>query len=158
MHSNHNELAPFANSEFTFAFNLRTDRRPRLPKDLRELIRQMAGHNISWGQDRIANELQLKLGIRVSPRTVGKYLRNAQPARTPDPQQRWLTFVHNHAQGSWRAISSSRLRHVPHPLCVRDYGTGNPPNSPPERDHPSNRGVDTTTTARGCDSRKLRCD
>ena len=25
MHSNHNELAPFANNEFTFAFNLRTD-------------------------------------------------------------------------------------------------------------------------------------
>jgi putative transposase len=44
--------------------------RPRLPKDLRELIRQMAADNISWGEERIANELKLKLGIRVSPRTV----------------------------------------------------------------------------------------
>jgi hypothetical protein len=40
--------------------------------------------------------LKLKLGIRVSPRTVGKYL--AQGPRQPDPGQRWLTFVRNHAQ------------------------------------------------------------
>src|SRR5262245_15976519 len=73
--------------------------RPRLPMHLRELIRQMAADNVSWGEERIANELKLKLGIRVSPRTVGKYLRNGGPERVPDPQQRWLTFVHNHAKG-----------------------------------------------------------
>ena len=39
--------------------------RPRLPKDLRELIRRMAAENPSWGQERIANELTLKLGIRI---------------------------------------------------------------------------------------------
>jgi len=50
------------------------------------------------GEERIANELKLKLGIRVSPRTVAKYLRDGRPARTPDPKQRWLTFVHNHAK------------------------------------------------------------
>jgi hypothetical protein len=27
-----------------------------------------------WGEERIANELLLKIGIRVSPRTVNKYL------------------------------------------------------------------------------------
>ena len=58
----------------------------------------MAAENTTWGQERIANELQLKLGIRVSPRTVAKYLRRGGPVRTPDPKQRWLTFVHNHAQ------------------------------------------------------------
>jgi transposase InsO family protein len=72
--------------------------RPRLPQHLRELIRQMAADNVTWGEERIANELKLKLGIRVSPRTVGKYLRNGRPARTPDPKQRWLTFIHNHAK------------------------------------------------------------
>jgi len=41
--------------------------------------------------------LKLKLGIRVSPRTVGNYLRDG-PRRKPDPSQRWLTFVRNHAQ------------------------------------------------------------
>jgi transposase InsO family protein len=72
--------------------------RPRLPKPLRELIREMAAENPTWGEERIANELKLKLGLRVSPRTVEKYLRNGGPARTPDPQQRWLIFVHNHAK------------------------------------------------------------
>jgi putative transposase len=42
--------------------------------------------------------LQLKLTIRVSPRTVGKYLRKDRPVRTPDPKQRWLTFLRNHAK------------------------------------------------------------
>ena len=72
--------------------------RPRLPKDLRQLIREMAADNVTWGEERIANELKLKLGIRVSPRTVGKYLRTGGPVRRPDSKQRWLTFVRNHAQ------------------------------------------------------------
>jgi len=42
----------------------------RLPKNLRELIREMAHENPTWGEERIADELKLKLGIRVSPRTV----------------------------------------------------------------------------------------
>ena len=41
--------------------------------------------------------MKLKLGIRISPRTVQKYLREC-PRRKPDPGQRWLTFVRNHAQ------------------------------------------------------------
>jgi putative transposase len=72
--------------------------RPPLPKDLRRLIREMAVENATWGEERIADELQLKLGIRVSPRTVGKYLQQAGPRRAPDPQQRWLTFLRNHAK------------------------------------------------------------
>jgi len=73
--------------------------RPRLPQDLQELIRKMAAENPTWGEERIANELKLKLGIRVSPRAVGKYVAGGGcPGRKPDPSQRWLTFVHNHAQ------------------------------------------------------------
>jgi hypothetical protein len=72
--------------------------RPRLPRDLRDLIRKMAAENPIWGEERIANELKMKLGIRVSPRTVGKYLSNGGPRREPDPKQRWLTFVRNHAK------------------------------------------------------------
>ena len=72
--------------------------RPRLPKELQRLIREMAAENPIWGEERISNELKLKLGLRVSPRTVEKYLRSGGPARTPDPQQRWLTFVRNHAK------------------------------------------------------------
>ena len=60
---------------------------PRLPKDIQVLIRQMAAENPTWEQEHIANELKLKLGIRVSPRTVGKYLGEC-PRREPDPSQR----------------------------------------------------------------------
>ena len=76
----------------------RSTGRPRLPNNLRELIRQMAAENPTWGEERIANEWKLKLGIRVSPRTVEKCRRMGGPARTPDPKQRWLTFVRNHAK------------------------------------------------------------
>jgi putative transposase len=46
--------------------------RPPIPPELRRLIRRMAVENPLWGEERIANELLLKLGIRVSPRTVRK--------------------------------------------------------------------------------------
>src|SRR6516164_10482300 len=72
--------------------------RPRIPKGLRRLIREMAAENPTWGEERIANQLNLKLTIRISPRTVGKYLHRQRPVRTPDPKQRWLTFVRNHAK------------------------------------------------------------
>ena len=45
-----------------------------IPPELQALIRQMAQENPTWGQERIANELLLKLGLRVSPRTVRKYM------------------------------------------------------------------------------------
>src|SRR5215470_10058194 len=48
--------------------------RPPIPADLQALIRRMARENPSWGEERIANELLLKLGLRVSPRTIRKYL------------------------------------------------------------------------------------
>src|SRR5437870_5318277 len=47
--------------------------RPPIPADLQALIRRMARENPSWGEERIANELLLKLGLRVSPRTIRKY-------------------------------------------------------------------------------------
>ena len=70
--------------------------RPQIPEDLRSLIRQMARENPLWGEERIANELLLKLGIRLSPRTVRKYMRK-EPSRGPRNDQRWVTFLRNHA-------------------------------------------------------------
>ena len=71
--------------------------RPRIPQELQQLIRTMAAENLTWSEERIANELKLKLGIRVAPSTVRKYM-GSRTRRTPDPSQRWLTFIRNHAQ------------------------------------------------------------
>ena len=71
--------------------------RPPIPLELRQLIRRMAMENVSWGEERIANELRLKLGLRVSPRTVGKYMPK-RPAGKPRGDQRWATFLRNHAK------------------------------------------------------------
>ena len=70
--------------------------RPPIPKELRELIRRMARENVLWGEERIANELLLKLGIRISPRTVRKYLPKRPPGR-PRGDLRWSTFLRNQA-------------------------------------------------------------
>ncbi len=63
------------------------------------LIRRMARDNPSCGQEWIANELLLKLGLRVSPRTVRKYLptRLGRGGHERVSPQRWRTFVRNHA-------------------------------------------------------------
>ena len=70
--------------------------RPPIPLELRQLIRRMAVDNPLWGEERIANELLLKLGLRVSPRTVRKYMPKRPPG-SPRGDQRWSTFLRNHA-------------------------------------------------------------
>src|SRR5688572_15343283 len=110
---------------------IRPTGRPCLSVDLRQLIREMAAENVTWGEERIANELRLKLGIRVSPRTVGKYLRGGGPVRTADPKQRWLT---NRPQPCPGGCSVRFLRcnhgHVPNAVSIRGHGSGHPQNSP----------------------------
>ncbi len=71
--------------------------RPRLPADLRALITEMASNNTVWGEERIASELLLKLGIRVSPRTIRRYLPDRTGPWNGVSSQRWMTFVRNHA-------------------------------------------------------------
>jgi hypothetical protein len=69
-----------------------------LPAATIALIRQMAGDNRLWGAERIRGEL-LKLDIRVSKRTIQKYVRDA---RQPRPGgQSWATFLRNHAHEAW---------------------------------------------------------
>ncbi|MGA8053962.1 MAG: integrase core domain-containing protein, partial [Burkholderiales bacterium] len=71
--------------------------RPRIPLEVRQLIHRIATENPLWGEERIANELRLKLGIRVSPRTVRKYMPRRPPGQ-PRGDQRWATFLRNHAK------------------------------------------------------------
>src|SRR5229473_6343528 len=93
--------------------------RPPIPVDLRRLIVTMARANPTWGEDRIADELLLKLGLVVSPRTAGRYLRRMRPPRGGRSSQRWATFVRNHARAVlacdfFVTITAS----FPRPLCL----------------------------------------
>jgi len=67
--------------------------RPRIDRELRELIRRMSMENALWGASRIHGEL-LKLGYEVAQSTVSKYMaRGGKP-----PSQSWKTFLRNHAE------------------------------------------------------------
>lgn len=76
---------------------------PPIPLELRQLIRRMATENPLWGEECIANELLLKLGLRVSPRTVRKYMPKRPPSR-PRGDQRWSTFLRNHVKAQERRV------------------------------------------------------
>lgn len=100
--------------------------RPRLPMELQRLIMQMAERNVPWGEERIAAELLLKLGVRVSPRTVRRYM--PQGAGTGDRpcSERWMTFVRNHAKATLAcdffvtATANLRMLYV---LVIMEIGT-----------------------------------
>ena len=71
--------------------------RPQISAEMRRLIRRMAAENPTWGEERIADELSLKLQIWLSPRTVGKYVKRL-PRPRGSKDQRWSTFLRNHSR------------------------------------------------------------
>jgi len=72
----------------------RSPGRAGVGREVRDLVRRMASEN-GWGAPRIHGEL-LKLGFRISERTVSRYMRRL--GRSPERRQRWLTFLRNHRE------------------------------------------------------------
>src|SRR5438128_9893269 len=68
--------------------------RPRVSRELRELIQRISKENPLWGAPRIHGEL-LKLGFEIAESTVSKYM----IWRRGPPSQTWRTFLRNHADG-----------------------------------------------------------
>ena len=67
--------------------------RPKIPLEIRELIRRMSRDNSTWGVPRIKDELAL-LGIEIAESTIRKYrIRSKKP-----PSQTWRSFLNNHAK------------------------------------------------------------
>ena len=103
----------------------RSSGRPRVPANVRKLIVEMATHNPTWGEERIANELLLKIGIRISPRTIRRYMPEG-PERPTVPSQRWMTFVRNHAKAIIAAdffvVATATFRLV-YVLVIMEIGT-----------------------------------
>src|SRR4051794_3574959 len=68
--------------------------RPKVPPEVRRLIREISLANPLWGAPRIHGEL-LKLGINIGQTSVVKYMAR----RIRPPSQGWRTFLLNHADG-----------------------------------------------------------
>src|SRR6516162_5773565 len=68
--------------------------RPRIAREVRDLIRRMSFENSLWGATKIHGEL-LKLGIAVAQSTVSVYM----VPRRGRPLQTWKTFLRNHMEG-----------------------------------------------------------
>ena len=74
-----------------------TSTKPKIAAETVALIETMACDNRLWGAERIRGEL-LKLGIRVSKRTIQNYMRQQRGRPT---SQRWSSFLHHHAHEIW---------------------------------------------------------
>jgi hypothetical protein len=68
--------------------------RPKVPLEIRQLIRDMSLANPLWGAPRIHGEL-LKLGIEIGQASVAKYMARHKKS----PSQGWKTFLRNYASG-----------------------------------------------------------
>src|SRR6266850_4677962 len=120
--------------------------RPRIPAELQQLSAEMAAANRTWGEERIAAELRLKLGLTVSPRTVRRYMSRRDPsglARGRGPRS---------SQSRRRGTGLRLLRdgdcHLPARLRLRHPGHRDPPNRALESDPASHRPVDDPAVPR----------
>lgn len=68
--------------------------RPKIDREIRDLIRRMSQDNPLWGAPRIHGEL-LMLGIEVAESSVARYMTRRQGPSS----QGWKTFLRNHADG-----------------------------------------------------------
>jgi transposase InsO family protein len=70
----------------------RRDGRPKIDREIRDLIRKMSRENLTWGAPRIRAELAL-VGLEVAESTVRKYVDWSGKPSSPT----WRTFLKNHA-------------------------------------------------------------
>jgi putative transposase len=68
--------------------------RPRIPAEHIAFIRRISTDHPEWGEDRVAEELALKLGVTHSTSTIRRYMVRS---RGPRGGQTWKTFIRNHA-------------------------------------------------------------
>jgi transposase InsO family protein len=80
----------------------KTQGRPRIEKELEDLVVKMAQENRGWGYDRIAGALA-ELGYDISDQTVGNILkrRGVPPAPNRQKTTTWKEFIRSHMAVLW---------------------------------------------------------
>ena len=80
----------------------KTSGRPRVEKELEDLVVQMAKENRSWGYDRLAGALA-HLGYDIRDQTVGNILkrRGLRPAPERKNTTTWKDFIRTHTDVLW---------------------------------------------------------
>src|SRR5215471_4706735 len=76
--------------------------RPRVAKEMEDLVVQMAKENRGWGYDRIAGALA-ELGYDISDQSVGNILKRRGLPTAPDRQKTttWKEFLRTHMEVLW---------------------------------------------------------
>ncbi len=76
--------------------------RPRVDKELEDLVVKMARENCGWGYDRIAGALA-ELGYEISDQTVGNILKRRGLPTAPDRKKTttWREFIRTHHEMLW---------------------------------------------------------
>jgi len=75
--------------------------RTAIEREHRDLIRRISREHPAWGEDRIRDELRLKLGVEHSASTIRKYMLRPEergPIEERQRSQTWRTFLKNHAK------------------------------------------------------------
>src|SRR5213594_4039050 len=76
--------------------------RPRVDKEIEDLVMQMAKENRGWGYDRIAGALAA-LGYDISDQSVGNMLKRRGLSTAPDRKKTttWKEFIRTHMEVLW---------------------------------------------------------
>jgi hypothetical protein len=143
------ELATVAKAETILAWNrqyadrqidtsalLQSVGRPRVDKEIEDLVIRIARENRSWGCDRIVGAL-INLGYRISAQTVGNILKRHSIPPAPERKKTvtWREFVHIHMDlltatdfftaavwSWWRLIAAVLLFNTPFGHCKVQIG------------------------------------
>jgi hypothetical protein len=72
--------------------------RPKLPVEIRQVIRSASRDNPTWGEERIRNEILVEFGLTLSARTVRRYMVRKDSSPRKPGSQNWTQFLRNHAR------------------------------------------------------------
>jgi putative transposase len=95
----HRKLAA---AKFDGADQRKSPGRPRVDKELEDMVVEMAKDNRSWGYDRIAGALA-ELGYDISDQTVGNILKRRGIPTAPERKKTttWREFIRSHMDVLW---------------------------------------------------------